>query len=72
MKTTQSHSSYWWEHVYCVALGIDSTEGLHIHNLNPEKIKVSQEVTEYLTLVCEHNTVILSYVPVYTLPHDPV
>ena len=41
-----------------------------LYNLNPEKVKVLQRVTDNLTHVYKHNTVILSYVPMCTLPCD--
>ena len=31
---------------------------------------MSQKVTEYLTYGSKHKTVVLSYKPMYTLPHD--
>ena len=41
---------------------------IYICKLDSEKTQMSHKVTECLPHVCKHNTVVLSYIPVYTLP----
>ena len=46
-----------------------SLNGLYLQNLNPENIIMSAS-NRVPKNVHDHTTVVLSYVPMYTLPHD--
>ena len=62
---------FWWQHMHYVALSqVTSLSGLHIGELNPENICVSSDVYKYLQQANVHNSVKLSYTPLYTITGD--
>ena len=62
---------FWWQHMHYVALSqVTYLSGLHIGELNPENICVSSDVYKYLQQANVHNSVKLSYTPLYTITGD--
>ena len=62
---------FWWQHMHYVALSrVTSLSGLHIGELNQENICVSSDVSKYLQQAKVHNSLKLSYTPLYSVTGD--
>ena len=64
MSTSKRPPDHWWEHMHYVAFSrCTSLQGLHIVNLNTDKIRCSKSVTAYLQ--CEKKEMPLCFLPSY-------